>query len=214
MPEPDRTPASRCLIKLRYANKDHTSVHDTTQCSSTNNQTNPDIAHILTCPPTSKTTASITFTSNSIITPQRATKDSVGYDVYCPDDHILTPGMITTISVGFTYQPSSGFYTQLLMHSSLALKGVSAFGRVIDPDYRSELIAILYNSSTNTHVIKQGDKCAQMLFLPYGTPTIASVIALEVTQCGTSGFGSTNTAQALTPTPNTTPKQTLQNSLP
>ncbi len=80
VPEPDRTPASRCLIKLRYANKDHTSVHDATQCSSTNNQTNPDIAHILTYPPTSKTTASITFTSNSIITPQRATKDSVPHN--------------------------------------------------------------------------------------------------------------------------------------
>ena len=62
--------------------------------------------------------------------------------------------------------------------------------RVIDADYRGEVMINLYNDSDSTYEIMKGDRIAQVVFMPF-MADIQQVNDLDDTQRGNGGFGST-----------------------
>lgn len=59
---------------------------------------------------------------------------------------------------------------------------------VIDPDYTGEVIALLMNNSDEIRQIKQGERVAQLLFVPFFRPLWLEE-ALEETSRAAGGFG-------------------------
>ena len=61
---------------------------------------------------------------------------------------------------------------------------------VIDADYRGEWIVALHNDSTETQIIRHGDRIAQAMILPVFPTTFEQVEELPDTERGAGGFGS------------------------
>lgn len=62
---------------------------------------------------------------------------------------------------------------------------------VVDADYRGEIMVTVYNDSNETRVIKQGDRIAQIVLLPYLNTEFTVADELSETARGIGGFGST-----------------------
>ena len=63
----------------------------------------------------------------------------------------------------------------------------------IDADYRGEIKVPMINLSTETQIIKNGDRIAQMVIMPIAIADIKVVEELSETSRGEGGFGSTGT---------------------
>ena len=97
--------------------------------------------------------------------PQRGTEKSVGYDLKSNVEIVLKPFTPTKISTGLFIDMPEGYWAQICERSSLALKGIKVGGGIIDPDYTGEICVILM--SVQEHLIKRGDKIAQLVFHPF-----------------------------------------------
>lgn len=64
---------------------------------------------------------------------------------------------------------------------------------VIDSDYRGELIVALHNHSDEAQIIKNGERIAQLMIVPYIQAEFEECTNLSGTQRGAGGFGSTGT---------------------
>lgn len=65
---------------------------------------------------------------------------------------------------------------------------------IIDPDYRGEVMVLLYNGSHEAQYIEDGDRIAQLILVPIPVPVLeesAFPLHHEQTSRGASGFGST-----------------------
>ena len=63
---------------------------------------------------------------------------------------------------------------------------------VCDEDYTGEYIVAIHNDTDETKYIKQGDRIAQLVFLPYVNVDFNVVDDLKETKRGDGGFGSTD----------------------
>lgn len=62
---------------------------------------------------------------------------------------------------------------------------------VCDADYTGAYIVALYNDSDEPQIIHNGDRIAQLVFLPYIHPVFMKVDELNSTDRGDGGFGHT-----------------------
>ena len=62
---------------------------------------------------------------------------------------------------------------------------------VIDSDYRGEICATLINNSKEPFKVSDGDRIAQLMFMPVYQAAFLPVDELDETERGTGGFGST-----------------------
>lgn len=123
--------------------------------------------------------------------PRRATHYSAGYDLISPDAHILGPGEIKLIPLGFSTEMPGNLHCRIEARSGLALRGLAVVTGVIDADYRGEWKVILGNFSKDAQGIGAGERVAQAVFRPTVSCTFEEVEALAETQRGEGGFGST-----------------------
>ena len=129
------------------------------------------------------------------ILPEHKTVLAAGYDLTPCQAFSLNPSEQQLIDTGLALAIPEGYYGQLAPRSSLALKGLSVEGGVIDADYRGPIKIILRNQSTETFQFKLGDKpVAQIIFIKIDTPEIQEVQELDSTK-RTGGFGSTDKTQ-------------------
>lgn len=70
-------------------------------------------------------------------------------------------------------------------------KLIHRFAGVIDESYRGEWFVRLFNHSTQTHIIKPGDKIVQGVYQRRVRAICPIVQSLDATERGTGGFGST-----------------------
>lgn len=121
------------------------------------------------------------------ILPERGSAGSAGLDLYLPTDYDLEPGL-HLLPIGIKMSIPYNHYGQILCRSSLAIKGCSIEGGVIDQDYRGEIKVLLRTIQKLS--FQKGDKIAQIVIIPYwsGTPVIEK---LNETRRGEKGFGST-----------------------
>lgn len=129
--------------------------------------------------------------------PQYATSGAAGVDLRaCLDSSlVLQPGEIKRIPTGLAIElPHAGIGAFIFARSGLASKHGLALANgvgVIDSDYRGEIQIAMINLGSSPYEIKDGERIAQMVFLPIYLAEFQRVEELEDTTRGIGGFGST-----------------------
>ena len=126
--------------------------------------------------------------------PAYATHGAAGMDVVAAEDVTLAPGARYAVATGLALAIPPGFEIQVRPRSGLALKhGISVPNTpgTIDSDYRGELKVILINHGTEPFPIARGDRVAQLVIAPVVRAAWTEVRALDETERGAGGFGST-----------------------
>ena len=135
--------------------------------------------------------------NNNAIIPTRGSEKSAGYDIYaCWDNEIVIKHQETVkIGTGIAIQPPEGYFGAIFARSGLVIKNSlrpSNCVGVCDQDYTGEYIVALHNDDDErSQVIKNGDRIAQLIFLPYTDVEFCEVNKLKKTERGAGGFGST-----------------------
>ena len=130
------------------------------------------------------------------IIPTYGSEFSAGADLYALLDDALEikPGETVLIHTGISLEITPGYGGFIFARSGLATKkGLAPANKVgvVDSDYRGEVMVALHNHSENSAVIENGERIAQMVFLPYAAAVFTESESLDDTERGTGGFGST-----------------------
>ncbi|MEG8039300.1 dUTP diphosphatase [Sphingomonas sp. LR60] len=126
--------------------------------------------------------------------PGYATSGAAGMDVVAAEDVTLAPGARGAIATGFAIAIPEGFEVQVRPRSGLALKhGVTCLNTpgTIDADYRGEIKVILANLGSEPFEIRRGERIAQLVPAAVTLASMIEVDALDTTDRGEGGFGST-----------------------
>ena len=131
-----------------------------------------------------------------VVLPDYATAGAAGMDIaaYIGAPVTLAPFERAAINTGFAMQLPDGYEAQIRPRSGLALKyGVTVANApgTIDSDYRGDLGVILWNGGADAFRVTHGMRIAQMVVAPVVQATFAIVDALDETERGVGGFGST-----------------------
>ena len=130
--------------------------------------------------------------------PEHATSHSAGVDLLAAvdDDVVLAPGQRTLVPTGLSIELPEGFEAQVRPRSGLALKhGITVLNApgTIDADYRGEVGVILINLGDAPFTISRGERIAQMVVAPVSFIHWRESEALNPSERGHGGFGSTGT---------------------
>jgi len=126
--------------------------------------------------------------------PAYATSGAAGMDICAAESLNLRAGKRHAVATGFAFAIPDGYEVQVRPRSGLALKhGITCLNTpgTIDSDYRGEVKVILANLGDEDFVINTGDRIAQIVVAPVTQGAMVEVGALEDTERGTGGFGST-----------------------
>ncbi|RRQ52662.1 dUTP diphosphatase [Sphingorhabdus wooponensis] len=126
--------------------------------------------------------------------PAYATSGAAGMDICAAEDLTLRAGKRHAVATGFAFAIPDGYEVQVRPRSGLALKhGITCLNTpgTIDSDYRGEVKVILANLGDEDFVINIGDRIAQIVVAPVTQGIMIEVDALDDTERGTGGFGST-----------------------
>jgi dUTP pyrophosphatase len=128
--------------------------------------------------------------------PSYATILSAGMDLraHLSKKIILEPMQRLLVSTGLFIALPAGYEAQIRPRSGLAFKyGVTVLNSpgTIDADYRGELKVLLINLSQQAFEINDGERIAQLVIAKHETINWTLVDALDDTQRGAGGFGST-----------------------
>ena len=126
--------------------------------------------------------------------PAYATSGAAGMDICAAESLTLRAGKRHAVATGFAFAIPDGYEVQVRPRSGLALKhGITCLNTpgTIDSDYRGEVKVVLANLGDEDFVINTGDRIAQIVVAPVTQGMMIEVDALDDTERGTGGFGST-----------------------
>ena len=126
--------------------------------------------------------------------PAYASSGAAGLDVVAAEELTLEPGQRHAVATGFAIAIPDGYEVQVRPRSGLALKhGITCLNTpgTIDSDYRGEVKVILANLASEPFEIRRGERIAQLVPAPVLKADFVEVAALEETERGSGGFGST-----------------------
>ena len=128
--------------------------------------------------------------------PAYATELSAGMDIRAnlSEPITLEPLQRCLVPTGLYIALPKGFEAQVRPRSGLAIKkGITVLNSpgTIDADYRGEVCIILVNLSSETFVIEDGERIAQMVIAKHEQPAWQEVEVLDETERGAGGFGHT-----------------------
>ena len=112
-----------------------------------------------------------------IILPNRASDGSAGYDFYLPCDVEIRPDDTVKISTGIKAKIGKGYVLFILPRSSVGIKlhcrlansvGVIDSDYYNNPDNEGNIIVALHNYGDDIVHLKNGDRFAQGIFIPFG----------------------------------------------
>lgn len=134
--------------------------------------------------------------NKNAILPYHGSEESAGYDLCAlleePID--IKPNETVMIHTGLAMSIPNGYFGACYPRSGLAskkgLRLANCVG-VVDADYRGEVMIPLHNDSNEIQTIYNGDRLCQMIIQPFMKIEWEEVEALEETNRGTGGFGST-----------------------
>lgn len=132
--------------------------------------------------------------------PKRADSHSAGYDLYAHigdmEEFGIMPGETLMIGTGVHVRIPDGYFGGIFARSGLAskkgLRPANCVG-VVDETFTGEIKVALHNDSKEMQVIKDGERIAQLVIIPYATAIFNQVDELEKTERGENGFGSSGT---------------------
>ncbi|AGA69986.1 deoxyuridine 5'-triphosphate nucleotidohydrolase Dut [Desulfitobacterium dichloroeliminans LMG P-21439] len=129
--------------------------------------------------------------------PKYATPGAAGVDLRAAlsEELVVEHGQIVTIPTGIAIElPHGGVGAFVFARSGLASKYGLALANgvgVIDSDYRGEIQVAVINQGKDSFKVKDGDRIAQMVFLPVFIGNFEVVEQLDESSRGSGGFGST-----------------------
>lgn len=123
--------------------------------------------------------------------PTRGHADDAGLDIYTPEMLIIKAKKAVTVDTGVHIQIPKGYVGFLKSKSGLNVKQSLLSEGVIDSGYTGSIRVKLYNHGEVPAIINPGEKVSQLVLLPIITPDLEVVDALEETERGDGGFGST-----------------------
>lgn len=132
---------------------------------------------------------------NEIPLPEHATEGSAGMDLRaCIDESItLKPGDTELIPTGIAIHISDpGLAATILPRSGLGHKHGIVLGNLvglIDSDYQGQLFVSCWNRGQTEFTIEQGDRIAQLVFLPVVQVDFEEVEEFDDSERGAGGFG-------------------------
>ena len=128
--------------------------------------------------------------------PAYATELSAGMDLRAnlSEPVSLAPLARCLVPTGLFVALPAGFEAQIRPRSGLAIKkGITVLNSpgTIDADYRGEICIVLVNLSSETFVIEDGERIAQMVIARHEQVAWKEVEVLDETERGAGGFGHT-----------------------
>ncbi len=138
----------------------------------------------------------IQYLDNTVPKPEYATTGSAGMDLSASlQEPVTVPaGGRALIPTGVAMGIPEGFGGFVFPRSGLSYKkGISMCNcvGVIDSDYTGEIKVAIHNISKEDYTIHPGDRIAQLVFLPVAQAELVVCDALDETERGSGGFGST-----------------------
>lgn len=127
--------------------------------------------------------------------PTKGSVESAGYDLYANlngKEITIAPHTCEKIGTGVAITPPLGYAGWILPRSGMATKrGLRPANTpgLCDWDYTGEYIVALYNDSDEYQKIYDGDRIAQLVFMPYINVDFEEVDELNTTDRGNGGFG-------------------------
>lgn len=130
--------------------------------------------------------------------PQYETIASAGMDVRANTEEPIeiAPLQRVLIKTGLFVEIPLGYEIQVRPRSGLAYKkGITVLNSpgTIDADYRGEIGVLLVNLSSETFVVNDGERIAQLVLAAHEQAQWQEVETLEESNRGQGGFGSTGT---------------------
>tara|TARA_B100000886_G_scaffold321885_1_gene264454 strand:+ start:72 stop:545 length:474 start_codon:yes stop_codon:yes gene_type:complete len=134
--------------------------------------------------------------SEGLPLPKYQTDGSAGIDLPAAIEGSasIDPGARLLIPTGFAFSIPRTYEGQVRPRSGLALKhGITVLNSpgTIDSDYRGEVSVILVNQGSETFFFERGDRIAQMVFTKVEQVKFEEVDALDKSDRGLGGYGST-----------------------
>ena len=126
--------------------------------------------------------------------PSYAHPGDAGMDVHSVETLVLPPGGRVCVHTGLAFQLPPDAEAQVRPRSGLALKhGVTVLNApgTIDAGYRGEVCVILANFGQEPFTVEKGMRIAQIVVAPVARAEVVEVEALDATERGAGGFGST-----------------------
>jgi len=128
--------------------------------------------------------------------PEYATEGAAGMDLRANIDTpiVLHPMERKLVPTGLFIALPMGYEAQVRPRSGLALKkGITVLNApgTVDADYRGEIGVVLINLSTEDFTINDGERIAQMVIARHEQAEFTVVEALDETERGAGGYGST-----------------------
>ncbi len=115
-----------------------------------------------------------------------------GLDLRSMEDYTLQPGERKIFDLGFALEFPDTHVALVKDKGSLPKNGgIHTMGGVFDAGYRGEYNVNLINLGSEPYEIKQGDKIAQLVIMPFDRAEIESVGELSDSERGEGRFGST-----------------------
>ncbi|NWH93323.1 DUT protein, partial [Aegithalos caudatus] len=130
--------------------------------------------------------------SENAFAPSRGSPRSAGYDLYSAYDCVIPPMEKGVVKTDIQIALPAGCYGRIAPRSGLATKHFIDVGAgVIDEDYRGNVGVVLFNFGKKAFEVKKGDRIAQLICERIYYPELEEVEALDDTERGEGGFGST-----------------------
>lgn len=114
-----------------------------------------------------------------------------GYDMYTIKSMILWPFIPRKVPLNIKANIPEGVFGRICGRSSLNAKGICILSGTVDSGYVGQMFAIAVNLSLVPRRIREGDRIAQLIFIPFYTAEIQEVDDLPSTPRGSSASGST-----------------------
>ncbi|ADE57256.1 dUTP diphosphatase [Aminobacterium colombiense] len=131
---------------------------------------------------------------DELFIPKRKNTGDAGADIKSAVDVVIQPGEACNIPAGFKIAIPYQYGGFIFPRSGLAYKhGIRLCNGVgvIDHQYRGEVMLPLRNDGMKPFAIQRGDRLAQLVILKVKLPGFVVVDALDETERGEGGFGST-----------------------
>ena len=136
---------------------------------------------------------------DNAVLPTRGTALAAGVDLYAllPDGQesaTVAPQGKYLFPTGIAVEIPEGYVGLVFARSGIATKRQLAPANcvgVIDADYRGECTVALHNDTDEVRTVAPGDRIAQLVILPFLAAEFAEADALDETDRGAGGFGST-----------------------
>lgn len=131
--------------------------------------------------------------------PRYATPGAAAADLSAciPGPMTIAPGQRALVPTGIAIQlPHGGCVALVYARSGLSIKHGLCMANgvgVVDSDYRGELKVPMINLGNEPYTIQPGERVAQLCIAPVYQASFVQAQALDQTQRGQGGFGSTGT---------------------